>query len=154
MRSIVCLTLTAGLVLAALDSQGQGLKKSDSVVKVTASAGKPGADGKQVVSIQLAHEPGWHTYANPVGLDELANAATTVTFAKLKPEDVKVEYPAGKLVKDKIVGDYKVWEDKVTIKAVVQRAQGDTAPLDLAVKIQACTNKECLIPATVKLTVP
>ena len=65
-----------------------------------------------------------------------------------------VEYPAGKLVKDKVVGDYKVYDDKVTIKAMVKRAKGDTSPLEVSVKFQACTEKQCLVPATVKLTVP
>lgn len=133
---------------------GQG-KKSDSVVKVTATATKPDDDGKQVVTVTLAHDSGWHTYANPVGQEDLANAQTVITVsAKTKPEDVKVEYPAGKLVKDKVVGDYKVYEEKTTIKAVIKRAKGDTSPLEVSVKFQACTEKQCLVPATVKLTVP
>jgi DsbC/DsbD-like thiol-disulfide interchange protein len=152
--------LFAGLIpvivvfLPMPDLQGQD-KKSDSVVKVTATATKPDGDGKQTVTVTLAHDSGWHTYANPVGQDDLANAQTMVTInAKTKPEDVKVEYPAGKLVKDKVVGDYNVYHDKVTIKAAVKRAKGDTSPLEVSVKFQACTEKQCLVPATVKLTVP
>jgi len=142
-------------LLVADDVRGQGLKKSDGVVKVSATADKPDADGKQTVTIVLAHDAGWHTYANPVGLEDLASAQTSVTVsAKEKPDDVKVEYPAGKLVKDKVVGDYKVYEDKVTIKAAVKRAKGDASPLEVTVKFQACTDKQCLLPAAVKLTVP
>jgi hypothetical protein len=143
------------IVFSAPTARGQGAKKSDAVVKVTIAPEKPSADGTQVVSIMLAHDAGWHTYANPVGLDDLAAAQTTVTVTgKNKLDDVKVDYPPGKLIKDKIVGDYKVWEDKVTIKATVRRAKGDTGPLEVAVKFQACTDKQCLLPATVKQTVP
>ena len=41
--------------------------KSDSVVKATAAAAKPDADGKQTVTLTLAIDKGWHLYANPVG---------------------------------------------------------------------------------------
>jgi hypothetical protein len=146
--------LVLGLAPWPADALGQGVKKSDAVVKVSASADKPSADGKQTVSVVLAHDPGWHTYANPVGQEDLANAQTTVSVsAKAKLEDVKIEYPPGKVVKDKLVGDYKVYEEKTTIKAVVKRAAGDTGPLEVTVKFQACTDKQCLLPSTVKLTV-
>lgn len=156
-RFVPCLATIAAFLslMAADDVRGQGLKKSDGVVKVSATADKPDADGKQTVTIVLAHDAGWHTYANPVGLEDLASAQTSVTVsAKEKPDEVKVEYPAGKLVKDKVVGDYKVYEDKVTIKAAVKRAKGDVSPLEVTVKFQACTDKQCLLPAAVKLTVP
>lgn len=154
---LVGLAVVAALMVMLVGAtvRGQGLKKSDAVVKVAASADKPDADGKQTVTITLVHEGGWHTYANPVGLEDLASAQTSITIsAKEKPEDVKVEYPAGKLVKDKVVGDYKVYEDKVTIKAAVKRAKGDVSPLEVTVKFQACTDKQCLLPAAVKVTVP
>src|SRR5437879_3352165 len=66
-----------------------GPKKSDAVVKVSAAADKPDADGKQVVTVTLAIDSGWHTYGNPVGLEDLADAQTTVSFTgKSKPEVV------------------------------------------------------------------
>ena len=149
------LALAAGLVLAAaLPALGQATG-SDSVVKAKATADKPGGDGKQVVTITLEVDPRYHLYANPVGNADLESNQTVVTFTgKAKPETVKVSYPAGELVKDKVVGDYKIYKGKVTIKATVKRAKGDTAPLQLAVKLQACSKKACLTPATVKLSVP
>jgi hypothetical protein len=36
----------------------------------------------------------------------------------------------------------------------VQRAKGDTGPLEVTVKLQACTDKTCLLPAIVKREVP
>src|SRR5262245_10512681 len=98
-RALVLAILSLTLVVNG--SAGQGAKKSDAVVKVTASAGKPGQDGKQLVTITLAHDAGWHTYANPVGNQDLDGAKTSVNFGpKYKPEDVNIEYPAGKLIKD------------------------------------------------------
>ena len=146
------LVLLAVLGLVAGSAAGQaGTKKSDAVVKASATAAAPGADGKQVVTLTLDIEKPWHLYANPVGNDMLTSAQTAVRFLG-KVEPVKFDYPAGKLVKDETVGDYKVYEGSVTIKAQLKRAKGDTGPLELSVKFQACDDKSCLLPSTVKLT--
>ena len=143
-----CLVLAAG----AADARAQG-KKSDAVVKADAKAYTPGPDGKQTVTVTLDVSKPWHLYANPVGNKDLADVETTVSVAgKAKVE--KVEYPAGKLQKDAAVGDYRIYEGRVTIKVRLRRAKDDTGPLDLSVKLQACNDKTCLLPATVKLTVP
>jgi uncharacterized protein len=136
---------------AALPAQG---KKSDSVVKVAADADKPDAEGNQVITLTLQVDKGWHIYANPIDNKDLLNAQTVVTVKGAKaPKDVKIAYPAGKLEKDTILGDYKVYEDKVIIKAHVQRDPGDAGPLEVGVAFQSCNDKQCLLPATVKLTV-
>jgi uncharacterized protein YyaL (SSP411 family) len=138
-------------------AQGGGAKKSDSVVKAkaTATPQKPGPDGHQVVTVTLAIEKGWHVYANPPGIEELVPVQTTVAVsAKARPEEVKVDYPQGKVIDDKILGRYRIYEDKASIKATVRRAAGDNSPLEVTIKFQSCTDKECLLPATVKLTVP
>jgi hypothetical protein len=148
--------LSLGLLLFAgpADVQAQ-VKKSDAVVKIKATADKPGPDGKQPVTITLDVEAPWHLYANPVGNpDQVASQTTVAITAKVKPKEVKIDYPPGKLVKDKVVGDYKVWEGKVTIKAQVTRAKDDTSPLEITLKFQSCNDKSCLLPATVKVTVP
>jgi DsbC/DsbD-like thiol-disulfide interchange protein len=131
------------------------LKKSDTVVKADAKADKIAADGIQVVTVTLTIEKPWHLYANPVGNEDLVENQVVVTVSsKNKLEDVKIEYPAGTLTKDKSIGDYKIYEGEVKIKATVRRAKGDTEPLDVAVKVQACTNKTCLPGATLKLSAP
>jgi hypothetical protein len=154
---IALLVVVVGVALPA-DARPQG-KKSDSVVKITATGGKIEND-KQTVEITIAIDKDWHIYANPVGQDDLATAATDVSITgKVKPASVKVEYPGGKVVVDSTVGNYKVYEDKVVIKAVVQRAKGDTEPLKVSIKLQACSfgkdNKGglCLFPATVEVDV-
>jgi DsbC/DsbD-like thiol-disulfide interchange protein len=144
------------LALATLGGAAQAqLKKSDTVVKAEAKADKPADDGTQVVSVTLTIDKGWHLYANPVANPELLDNQTIVSVSgKNKLQDVKVAYPDGKLVKDKVVGDYKVYDGTVTVKATVRRARGDTGPLDVTVKVQACSDTLCLAPATVKLSVP
>jgi uncharacterized protein len=137
----------------ALVQAGAG-KTSDSVVKVTAKATppKPGDDRKQVVSITFTIDPGWHLYANPPGLEDLVPVQTAIEIsAKTKPEDVKIAYPEGKLITDPILGKYRVYEESTTIKATVRRAVGDTDPLEITAKFQACNDKQCLLPATKKI---
>ena len=129
-------------------------KKSDSVVKVEAKADKPDADGKQTVTITLDIEKPWHIYANQVENDDLDNAKTVVNItSKNKLENVKVTYPAGKVQKEQ-TGSYKIYEGKVTIKAQLKRARGDNGPLEVTVKLQACNDKTCLFPVTIKKEVP
>jgi uncharacterized protein YyaL (SSP411 family) len=138
-------------------AQAGGVRKSDAVVKVTAKADpeKPGDDGKQIVRVTFAIEPGWHIYANPPGLEDLATGQTTVVVsARTKPKDVKMEYPAGKVINDPALGKYRVYEGRVTVKATVRRAAGDTSPLEITAKFQACDERQCLLPATRKVTVP
>jgi uncharacterized protein YyaL (SSP411 family) len=133
-------------------------KKSDSVVKTMASAEKPDATGKQVVTVTLDIEMGWHLYANPVGEPDLKTNETTVKIAgKGNPKVINIDYPKGKTVKETVNDvdiEYSIYEGKVTIKATIQRAANDKEPLDVAVTLNACRGKSCLLPATVKLSVP
>ena len=155
-RLLAC-GLLVGLLAVALPARAraQGARTSESVVKITAKADRPDAGGKQTLTLTVAIDSPWHLYANPVGSEDLGSAQTTVTVnAKERPAQVKVDYPAGKTIKDKTFGEYKVYEGTVTIKAHVQRAKGDTSPLQVSVKLQACNDKSCLLPSTVKRTVP
>src|SRR5205085_5207856 len=78
-----------------------GGQKSDTKVKITAAAAKPDASGKQVITITIAHDKGWHTYANPVGQQDLDSSKTVVTvFSKGKALDADIKYPAGKIIQD------------------------------------------------------
>jgi uncharacterized protein YyaL (SSP411 family) len=134
---------------------GGGAKRSDSVVKAAATADKPDAIGRQTVRLKLTIDKGWHVYANPVGNEGLDSAQTSVTVSgSTKPKSVKVQYPKGKTIKDAIVGDYGVYDGTAEIVAMVERAAGDSGPLEVTVKLQACNEKTCLLPATIKLSVP
>lgn len=154
-RFVLAVVLLGGMVAFHSDRPlHAAAKKSESVVKATASAAKPDADGKVVVTVTLAIEKPWHTYANPVPKDFPGLPTTVSVEGKTKPDDVKVEYPAGKLVKDTTVGDYNVYEDKTEIKVTVRRSKGETGPINVNVQVQACSDKQCLLPSTLKVTVP
>jgi uncharacterized protein YyaL (SSP411 family) len=134
---------------------GGGAKRSDNVVKIEAQADKPNADGRQTATLNFTIDKGWHLYANPVPEDFPGlPVVITLTKPKLDPKDFKVEYPKGKLVKDALVGDYWVYEGKTSIKTSLRRAKDDSGPVEFSVRIQACTEKKCLLPATVQVKVP
>jgi DsbC/DsbD-like thiol-disulfide interchange protein len=152
---VVAVALGGAVVLTGSPLSAQG-KKSDAVVKVTLKADpeKPGADGQQVVTVNLAIDKGWHVYANPVGNKDLESSQTVVKVSAKNPPQVQMAYPEGKLIKDKDNGDYRTYEDKTAIKATVRRTAGDRGPLEVSITFQACDDKSCLLPATVKLVVP
>lgn len=131
----------------------QGAKKSESVVRAKVTAGKPDADGKQVLTVTLIMDKDWHTYANPVPKD-FPGEPTVVVVSKAKADDVAVEYPKGRIVKDSMIGDYYVYDDTVDIKVTVKRPKNSPPALELQVKVQACSDKQCLLPSTLKLNVP
>ena len=150
------LTLASLLALAMITVPVHGGgKKSDAEVKVNIEAGKADA-GKQVITIHLEVNKGWHIYSNPVGNEDLAGAQTVVMVkGKIKPASVKIDYPKAHVIDDKILGKYGTYEGKIAIKATVQRAEGDTGPLEVSVRFQACNDRgSCLFPATVKKEVP
>lgn len=151
MIAVLCGLIVAdcsGLLSAARAAQG---KKSDSVVKATVTSSKPGADGKQLLTVTLNIEGKWHLYANPTP-PCFPGIATEVTVeGKIKPDDVKVDYPVGKQITDTVVGKYNVYEGKAEIKVTVKREKGDTSPLEMSIKVQACDDKTCLLPAMIKL---
>jgi DsbC/DsbD-like thiol-disulfide interchange protein len=150
---LVALLACLAVAVTAASVCGQA-KKSDSVVKITPEAGKIDGDGNQTVTLRLDIDKPWHLYANPAGNPDVEDNQVTVSVdAKEKLQDVKIDYPEGRPYK---VGDsaFKIYEGKVAIKARVRRARGDTGPLQVSVKLQACNASSCLPPATVKLSVP
>jgi uncharacterized protein YyaL (SSP411 family) len=129
-------------------------RRSDGLVTVKANASPPDASGKQDLTVVLTVNPGWHIYANPVAKDFPGIPTTITVGAKVKPMDIKIDYPRGQLIHDPFAGDHFVYEGTIVIKAVVKRAPGDASPLEVAVRIQACNKEKCLLPATVKVPVP
>jgi DsbC/DsbD-like thiol-disulfide interchange protein len=127
-------------------------KKSDAVVKVKAVAGKDTAEGTTPITLTLTIDPGWHLYANPVGNDGLDDNATTVTAGGGAKAE-RVQYPEGKKVDDKTLGAYKIYTDEVKINVKARRPAGG-GPIELNIKVQACNESRCLVPATIKTTVP
>lgn len=152
-QTMGALALAVGLVAAGGGGAVAQGKKSDAVVKATATATKAGDDGKQTVTITLEIDPKFHIYANPVGQDDFKDNETMVSGAG-KTKLLSVAYPPGETKEDKVVGNYKVYKKSVTLRAQVQREKGDTGPLELTVKVQACDDSVCLQPGRIKVSVP
>jgi hypothetical protein len=135
------------------DAQAQDAKgrRSDSVVKVNVEADKADSDGKQVLTVTFKIDDSWHIYANSLPKDFPGIATSIKVTAKSKIEDVKVDYPEGKWIKE---AEYHAYEGTVPIQVKFRRSKGDDSPLEVAVSFQACTKTSCLFPVTVKQTVP
>lgn len=154
LRGVIGVLALAIILAGKLEPVLAQARKSDSVVKVEVTADKPDADGKQTITITLDIDKDWHIYANPVDNEDLTNAQTVVSVtSKGKLTNVKIVYPPGKLEGEK--GEkYKVYEGRVAVKAQVKRAKGDNRPLEVAIKLQACDARTCLVPTTIKKEVP
>lgn len=143
-------------VAFALPAQ-DGPTRSDAVVKIVAKSSpeKPGADGKQEVTVTMTIDKGWHLYANPPGQEDFVTSQTVMNVEAKQPvKDVKVTYPEGKEIIDPTLGRYRVYEDKVVLKATLQRTAGDSSPLELKLRFQSCNDRQCLLPASKTVTVP
>jgi DsbC/DsbD-like thiol-disulfide interchange protein len=151
-RYLLIAGLLALTALLSADGFAPG-QEEKSAVKATAE--KTDADGKQVITITLDVEKGWHAYANPVKNDDLVDAQTDVKLTGKKALDsVQIDYPPGKLLVDAKTGaKCYTYEGTVTIKATVKRAKGDTDPIQVTVKYQECNGNACKMPAKVKLEV-
>lgn len=154
MRLPTTLALVFGTSLAfSVHPAAAQAMKSDAKVKAAVSADKPDGSGQQAITIKLSIDKGWHLYANPVGNADLASTQTKLAVIG-KGEAVKIDYPAGVEVKDDTIGNYRIYKGDVAIKAVVKRPAGETGPLEMTLFFQACDDSTCLLPATVKLSVP
>lgn len=147
--------LLGALALAVFGSESHAqdakARRSDAVVKVSAQAAAPDGDGKQVLTVTLKVDDQWHIYANSLPKDFPGIPTSIKVSARSKLEDVKVDYPEDKWVKE---GEYNAFEGTVPIKVTLRRSKGDTSPLEVTVSFQSCTKTSCLFPATVKQTVP
>jgi hypothetical protein len=127
----------------------------DEQVKLSATLA-PADDAKQVVTVTLDIAKGWHAYANPASNDMLIPTSVQLA-AKEKLEDVKVEYPKGKELKEPGTEPIRVYEGKVEIKVSFRRStvngKLDDSPIEAAVRYQVCDDKRCLTPKTVKVPV-
>jgi thiol:disulfide interchange protein len=136
----------------AVNAQGADSSK---VVKVEIAKDPATTAEEKLVVITLSVEPGYHLYANPVVNPDLTSVQTSIGIkSEGKSIPTKVEYPAGKLVKDDVVGDYSTYEGTVKIKLRVAVPRNQTSPLEVVVKYQACSKKSCLAPAVATLQLP
>jgi hypothetical protein len=105
-------------------------------VTMEVTAARPGADGKQRIVVTLTIKEDHFVFANPPGIEDLVPGQTTLTVTgKSPPRSVKLTYPRGEVVADKLLGDYRIYTGKVRLEALVQRADGDTGPLLVCVRL-------------------
>jgi DsbC/DsbD-like thiol-disulfide interchange protein len=142
------------LVFGGTADAKAGDKKVPSQVKLTATAAKPDADGRQVITITMNINKDWHAYANPVQCEDLEAVQTTVKIASANKIQVKISYPEGKRNGNGKLTHY-IYEGKVEIQAIVTRAPGDTGALEVSVKYVTCNDvtKQCCPLEQVKLQV-
>src|SRR3954447_21655424 len=96
----VCLLAGASACLIAADG-GQAGGKNESHVKLSATAGKIEANGRQVVTIKMDVDKGWHAYANPVKNEAFEPNRTEVKISGArKLTAVTIEYPNGQRLVD------------------------------------------------------
>jgi uncharacterized protein len=132
-------------------------KKKDEKVKAEAhlSVDKLPPGGECQVLIRLTIEPGWHINTNPANPKDFV--ATEVSIVgKQGTKIAELKYPKGKPMRMQDF-DESVWvyDGKVDVRGkltVPAAAAGKTEEVDIIVKYQACDDKRCLLPATVKLT--
>ncbi len=152
------LLLASAFLLGASDSarcQAGGKKKVNSAdrVKTTVTAAKPDASGQQVITLKLAIEKGWHLYANPVGNEDFeANRTNGTVKSNGKTVPAKVTYPRGKSRTDSI-GTYNVYEGEAIIRAVVNRGDNVSEPLQINIQVSACNESVCLPPGVITVKV-
>jgi len=161
---IVTASTIAALVGSGLWNPARGGNSSASVVSVTATASKPDAGGRQSITVTFAikKDKNWHVYANALPADFPGVPTSVSVDSRIKASDVEVVYPQGKLIRDKELGDYRVYEGKAAVTLTVRRPPGDSKPLILKASFQACyetrkdgqiTAGKCLVPSTVQLKV-
>ena len=110
--------------------------KTATYVKVQATAEKPNGTGHQVVTISLDIDEKYFLIGDKVP-DDLAESRFRVRFLiNGKPAESEITYPAGKIEKNKPLGDFTIYEGKVTCKGTIRREAGDTSPIELVISMQ------------------
>ncbi len=128
-------------------SQDAKARRSDSVVKINVEGAMPDPDGKQALTVTFKIDDSWHVYAHSLPKDFPGVATNIKVSSQGKIEDLQVDYPEGKWIKE---AEYRAYQGTVPIKVKFRRAKGDESPLEVAISFQACTKTSCLFPVTVK----
>ena len=106
-------------------------------------------NGQQEFTLTLTVADPWHLYANPVGLDTLAESQTEVTvYVGGKKVEAKVDYPKGKEIADAVAGKYRAYEGAVKITGTFPKPEGE---VEVRVKVNACNDRTCLLPSELKV---
>jgi hypothetical protein len=109
------------------------------------------AGGAQTFTLTLTIADPWHIYASPVGNDMLKTSETKVeVLVDGKPVEAAIEFPKGTVAKDKLAGDYRIYEGAVKLTGKLPRGPND-GELEIRVRVIACKEGICLLPSVIKL---
>jgi hypothetical protein len=131
-------------------------QNSEAKVKIRGSASKANADGIEQIKIDIDIDKGWHIYANPPKHKSFESSKTVVRFVSPRTEEVTIEYPEGRIKKDRDPVDgefeYRVYEGSIRINAHLKRVEA--RPLEAHIQVYACDDKQCLPRGIVKIKIP
>lgn len=140
--------------VAQVEAKPASKSKDHVKAKVFLSVDKLPAGEKCKFAVVLDVEDGWHVHANPASLDNLI-ATSVTTVSKLKSKQLDTLYPEGSEIEiEDFSAPVAVYEGEVVIRGEIQApkdAAGKTDQLEFQIKYQACNEKNCLPPKTLKL---
>ena len=154
-RESVTGTVSARADAAEKPSAEKSSKSKEQVkAKVFLSSDKLPAGGTCRFAVLLDVREGWHINANPPRPDNMI--ATTVTVkSKHKTTQLDTEYPEGEEFElEELPDALAVYEGEVLIRGTIEAAAntaGKTEELEFQIRYQACNDKNCLPPKTLKL---
>lgn len=121
-------------------------KQPDFPVRLTVEPVKRDGPADQRIVVTLTIENGYHLYANPTGNEDLQPQTVLTVSSKGKPEVVKITYPKGEVVKNEIVGDYRIYTGTVSLEVITKRVKDDQSPLVIAVRVRPMDHRGCRWP--------
>jgi uncharacterized protein YyaL (SSP411 family) len=125
-------------------------RESADVVKAELKA-DAAAGGAQTFTLMLAIAEPWHIYASPVGNDMLKTSETKVeVLVGGKPVEAAIQFPKGTIAKDKLAGEYRIYEGTVKLTGKLTRGPDD-GELEVRLRLIACKDGTCLLPSVIKL---
>ena len=105
------------------------------------------------IDIRLVIKKPWHLYAHEVGLSSLEEGRTRLIIKKNGKEiSAKIDYPEGKLYKNQIGDEYRIYEGEHHLKLKLPLAKEDR--LEMILFIQACNEMSCLKPGKISIQLP
>lgn len=138
-------SITLGASQESRSQSSQGLASSADHVRATVLR------HGDLLRVHLSIDDGWHVNANPASLDFLIGTQLTV-HNQGAALPLTIEYPLGHSVSVGLQQPIRVYSDKTEITA--QLPANAPAPLEAAVRIQACSNEgRCLMPSTLQVPV-
>ncbi len=138
------------LAAAAAAASGAGVPSPAELLRVTAKIQAAPAGGSGTLSVEARIEPGWHVNSHKPTEDYLIP-----TQAHVDPSpDVRAgeaRYPEGRLTKFAFADKpLSVYEDRFVIEVPISWTGPAPASVAGGIDFQACNDKQCLAPASVK----